>query len=253
MQDNASIFNRLALALPDIPRWVETRSMLLSSHCEVMGLEETRQPSFALRSAEMELISVVGFPEPEAIREAACRNGNQGAVLATPENRGHVAASLADWTASPATIHALGDAPRLPVVPEGRVRLLSPSEITALAGLPAELEEELAQVCLRSTVAATFADDSPVSFCYTASETEGLWDISIDTLEGHRKRGYAGMCVAFLIEEMRKRGKEPVWGAEESNAPSMKLAAKLGFVPVDKLIVFQHKDFTLLRATIEGD
>ncbi|MCI0488517.1 MAG: GNAT family N-acetyltransferase [Blastocatellia bacterium] len=240
MPDSLSTFNRLALALPDIPRWVETRSVLLSGRCEVLGLRETEPFSFAVRSSEVRLVSVVGFPEPEAIREAARRNENQGAVLATPENRDHVAASLADWTASPATIHALGDAPDLPAVPEGRVRLLAPFEITALTGLPADLKEELLSVSERSAIAATTDLGSPVSFCYSASETESLWDISIDTLEGHRRRGHAAMCAAFLIEHMRKRGKEPVWGAEESNPPSMKLAAKLGFVAVDHLIVFQQ-------------
>jgi RimJ/RimL family protein N-acetyltransferase len=39
---------------------------------------------------------------------------------------------------------------------------------------------------------------------------------------------------------MRKLGKAPVWGALESNEASMKLAEKLGFTPVDRLIVFQR-------------
>jgi RimJ/RimL family protein N-acetyltransferase len=30
-----------------------------------------------------------------------------------------------------------------------------------------------------------------------------------------------------------------VWGAVESNAASMNLAAKLGFVPVDRIFVFE--------------
>ncbi len=38
---------------------------------------------------------------------------------------------------------------------------------------------------------------------------------------------------------MRLRGKEPVWADEETNPPSMHLAAKLGFVPVDQLDLFR--------------
>jgi hypothetical protein len=34
-------------------------------------------------------------------------------------------------------------------------------------------------------------------------------------------------------------GKEPVWGAVESNAASMGLATKLGFVPVNRIFVFE--------------
>jgi RimJ/RimL family protein N-acetyltransferase len=43
-----------------------------------------------------------------------------------------------------------------------------------------------------------------------------------------------------MIRHMRDTvGKEPVWGAVEFNAPSMRLAAKLGFVPVDRVFVFE--------------
>ena len=102
-------------------------------------------------------------------------------------------------------------------------------------GLSSELEAALKR---RATAAAAFADGRPVSFCYAADETEGLWDISIDTLEPYRRQGYAARCVSYMVEEMRRRGKEPVWAAEVSNHPSMRLAAKLGFVPVDGLLLF---------------
>jgi hypothetical protein len=47
---------------------------------------------------------------------------------------------------------------------------------------------------------------------------------------------------ATRIEDFRRRGLAPVWGAVESNIPSMKLAAKLGFTPVDRLVVFEQPD-----------
>ena len=86
---------------------------------------------------------------------------------------------------------------------------------------------------------AGLADGRPVSFCYAADETEGPWDISIDTLEPYRRQGYAARCVSYMVDEMRRRGKEPVWAAEETNLPSMNLAAKLGFVSVDELLLFR--------------
>ncbi len=75
--------NRLARALPDIPRWVETRSMLLSGRCEIFGLEGKTEPCFIVRDSEEEpcfvvrdyeeheerLVSVVGRPAEGAIRE----------------------------------------------------------------------------------------------------------------------------------------------------------------------------------------
>jgi hypothetical protein len=48
--------------------------------------------------------------------------------------------------------------------------------------------------------------------------------------------------VIHMIEYMREQGKQPVWGAEESNRASMNLAAKLGFVEADRITVIQPKE-----------
>jgi RimJ/RimL family protein N-acetyltransferase len=120
--------------------------------------------------------------------------------------------------------------------------LSGPEELCLLPpGLRTELRAELERTLRRGTpVVAAFVGDVPVSFCYVASETEGLWDVSIDTLEEYRRRGHAAHCAAYMIRHMRDTvGKEPVWGAVELNAPSMGLAAKLGFVPVDRVFVFE--------------
>ena len=72
--------------------------------------------------------------------------------------------------------------------------------------------------------------------------TESLWDVSVDTLEGCRRRGLAGACARALIGLLSSRGLEPVWAAVESNTASLRLAAKLGFERADRLMVFE-KDF----------
>lgn len=87
-------------------------------------------------------------------------------------------------------------------------------------------------------MAARFVDGRPVSFCYPCWSTEALWDISIDTVEAYRRRGCAADAVRFMIHHMRASGRDPVWGAVESNAASLGLAAKLGFEPVDAIRVF---------------
>ena len=43
------------------------------------------------------------------------------------------------------------------------------------------------------------------------------------------------------IAHMSRHGKEPVWGALESNVASLRLAARLGFAPVDALVVFERE------------
>ena len=104
--------------------------------------------------------------------------------------------------------------------------------------MPPDLLSELRLAALSSPIATGLDGARPVSFCYAASQTESLWDIAIDTLEEYRNFGHAARCVAYMVEYMCRRGKTPVWGAEEWNRASLGLAAKLGFVPVDELVVF---------------
>lgn len=238
---------RLAGSLPDVPRWLETRSMLLSGRCEVLGLEEgAPTPSFVTREleeGEEQMIYVVGRPMSEAIREAARRNRGAGMALTTPEDAPHVLGALAGWTPTRATLHVLGDVSRLPRPAGGEVRPLGASDLRAswAEGLPEDLRAFLEDVVVggEAPAAAALESGRPVSFCVASDQTEGLWDVSIDTLEGHRRQGHAARCVSWMVDEMRRRGKEPVWGAEETNTPSMRLAASLGFVPVDELVLLR--------------
>lgn len=236
---------RLAALLPDTPSFLETRGMLLDGCCELLGAEDgDGGPSFVARGLypEEKLVSVVGFPAGEWVTEAVSRNAGSGAVVAMPENAALVAQTLPGWEMRTAILHRLGEGGLAPT-PEGDVRLLSgPEGLHVLPrGLRAELRAELEGVLRGHTpLAAAFVGEAPVSFCYVASETEGLWDVSIDTLAAYRRRGYAARCAAFMVRHMRETaGKEPVWGALETNAASMNLAASLGFVSVDRYSVLE--------------
>ena len=237
---------RLAESLPDVPRWLYARSMLLSGRCEVLGLEETLSgPSFVARELEERedrWYCVVGRPSEEAVREAARRNRNSGEILATQEGTPLVVGALPDWMATRVIVHLLGDASRLPRFAEQEVKPFGAPDLDAASDdLPEELRSYLESAVGRrkARVAASLADGRAVSFCCAEDETEGLWDIAIETLEGNRRRGHAARCVSWMVAEMRRRGKEPVWAAEETNPASLRLAAKLGFVPVDELMLFQ--------------
>ena len=213
--------------------------MLLSGDCEIFGLKEDGELQFVVRETGQGPVyaSVVGHPTREAIVEAAVRDRMEGEVLAVPENRSHVAAALRGWGSVTAPLHLLGDAPRLPDVPEGSVRLLSSLEMVDMESLPLDLRSELEDAIEISPIAVAFVDGRPVSFCYAGAQTESLWDVSVDTLEEFRNQGYAARCVAFIVKHFELMGKQPVWGAEETNDASLGLAAKLGFVPVDELVV----------------
>ena len=67
MSDPPKEHARLAELLPDVPRFVETRGMLLEGRCEVLGLERGPSPSFVTRDGEEKLVCVVGSPTRDAI------------------------------------------------------------------------------------------------------------------------------------------------------------------------------------------
>lgn len=217
----------LARSLPDIPRWVETRGLLLGGRCTVAVSPD----GFVVKALDSPLACCVGRPDPQAIRDAGLVQ-----VLVPPEEAEHVARALPDWSPVSATIHLLEPGRWPEPDPSVNVGLLQDDLLLAL--LPEGLRNEIGWALPRATVAVAFSDGFPASICYSCWETETLWDISIDTMPEFRRRGLAEACTAFLMRTMRERGKEPVWGAEDSNLPSLRLAAKMGFVPVDRLILF---------------
>lgn len=228
----------LALSdLPDLPRWVEARALLLSDRCDVVRGERPEAGYVVRGTPGLPLLCMVGRPDIEVIRTAVAGWTSEHRVIAPEEAAGHLAEALPGWQPLPATLHLLAPDASVPA-PAGEVRLLGEDAEEVLARLPKELREEITTVALPETaIAVAFVDGEPASVCYACWETETLWDVSIDTLEPFRRRGLAEQCSAFLIRHMRERGKEPVWGAEDHNVASLRLAARLGFRPVDRLVV----------------
>jgi GNAT superfamily N-acetyltransferase len=101
-------------------------------------------------------------------------------------------------------------------------------------------------------VAIASVDDLPVSFCYPVWRTESLWDVSIDTIEQQRRRGLAAHVVRAMIADLRQQGLQPIWGALESNGASLRLAARLGFVPVDEAVVISRGSWAFLTGGFTG-
>jgi GNAT superfamily N-acetyltransferase len=222
---------RCLSCVPDLPRWVETRDLLLWEGSKL--LENPSRSGFVVWSAEDGLGAVVGEPERSALEEVA---GEVPELLAFTDNIDRVRFLLPEFEAEFATVFSAPD--KLPPAPLHRCRQVSLSEIAAQDHLPDDLLAELSGVAEDGvSVVAAFDGVLPVAFAYVASETESLWDVSIDTIPSHRRQGYAGAAVLHLMRTMREKGKSAVWGALESNQASANLARRLGFTENDKLWV----------------
>jgi GNAT superfamily N-acetyltransferase len=110
----------------------------------------------------------------------------------------------------------------------------APPEQRWLEGLP---EDVRLYARLAEAIAVQIVGGAVVAVCAAGDVTETLWDVGIDTLEGHRRRGHAAACFHALAAWMAGRGRQPVWSAYEDYPPSLTLAAKLGFQPVDRIAV----------------
>ena len=213
--------------------------MLLSGEAEVTGLSADRR-RFVARSLRWPLASVVGRPEPVFIAGVAERARPETMILCAEEDADHVAGALPGWERTGAGIsawpggHALPEAP-----PPEAARLLEPREIDRLS-VPEALRLEITTARDYSPVAASLESGTPVAFCYATSITESLWDVSIDTLEEHRRRGHASRAFALMAATMGRQGKWPAWGAADDNESSRRLAAKLGFLPAERLALFER-------------
>ncbi|MES2692549.1 MAG: GNAT family N-acetyltransferase [Verrucomicrobiota bacterium] len=224
---------RLLALVPDEPAVVEARALLLS--CEAVLWFEEGRSGFVAGEPGDDVVAVVGEVRSEWIDEAVRRMKPGGVVLAYPKNLDEVRAALPGWKVERALIF---DGAGVRNVNDAAVRWLEPGEVERIED--AGLRDEMTHALRWTQVAAVWLDGVPVAFCYAAWMTERRWDISIDTVEAYRRMGYAERAVRWTIGQMRTRGKEPVWGALESNVASRGLAGKLGFRPAGELWVLRR-------------
>jgi len=248
--------------VPDEPSRVDTRGMLLSGRAEVSfpSQPEAVADGFIVSMPDALLVSIVGRPPRSLIQETISALEGHVNVLCEPSDAAYVAGSLTGWQRTTALLHALNgrpewadgsdtdtrifceqDAPRLTHVPAALRREL----ISALRGrtiarfVPGDLpDREVAPPLEAMPMAASWSGGLPVSFCYPVLRTERWWDISVDTLEEHRRQGHGARAVRAMTRHMWETGRWPVWGATVSNAESLALARSLGFQEVGRVVVF---------------
>jgi len=215
------------LDLPDEPRYVEAHG--IASDPESWRRE--LGPGFAVGSDRARLVVVCGEADPAAALRLA-RAHPQHTFLVTTDD---LAATLrgADRGVLRAILHTLRDPARLPDA-GGAAELAADAP---LARLPEGLAEELRAALAHGPVWAAWLEGAPVSFAYAPWRSPRWFDVSVDTLPAARQLGLGARVAAAMIRGERARGREPVWGADEHNLASLRLARRLGFQPADELWV----------------
>jgi hypothetical protein len=217
------------LALPDLPRWVEAHGIARDPE----GWRRDAGAGFALGHDRAALIVVAGDAEADAVSRLATEH--PGHTLLVASERDDLAAALRERAlrdTERAILHELRDPAGLPdtdgVLPLGDA---------PLDHVPAALATELGWARSRGPVWAAWVDGRPVSFAYAPWRSPRWFDVSVDTLQSARQLGLATLVASAMIRDERTHGREPVWGADEANTASRRLARRLGFAPVDEIWV----------------
>jgi hypothetical protein len=231
----------LAAALPDVPRWLETRWLLRTPRTRLVADADGH---VAVNRAEA-MGAVVGRPGADVLRRALRGAPRDTEVLVQDDAADEAGAALPGWRVVGATLHRLSapvEAPAAPVEPHVPgdphvVVVVDAPGPDALARLPAALRADAVGA---TALALSLAGDEVAAVCTAGAVTETLWDVGVDTIAGHRRRGHATAAFRALAGHLAARGLQPVWGAEDDNAASLRLAAKLGFQPAGHLAVVKR-------------
>jgi hypothetical protein len=224
------------LELPDVPRWLQAHGIA----ADPASWRRELGGGFAVGSDRARLIVVAGDADADAL--AALAHALPRYTLLVAIERPDLAAATGRRVAR-ALLHTLphapgaGPPPRPQDAPDGDTGAVALPADASLAHLPPALAEELEAARPDRTIWAVFLDGLPVSFAYAPWRSARWFDVSVDTLPGARQLGLGRIAAAAMIRDEQALGRAPVWGADEGNAASLRLAHALGFVEVDQLWV----------------
>ena len=216
----------IALGVPDVPRWIEAHGIA----ADPASWRRALGGGFAVGSDRARLIVVIGDAGAREVAQLA-QEMPQHTMLVAIE-RSDLAAATGRGAVR-ALLHTLPDPATLPEL-EGAAPLPADAPLSHVSDA---LAEELAAVRADRTIWCAVVDGLPVAFAYAPWRSARWFDVSVDTLPQARQLGLGRIVAAAMIRDERAQGREPVWGADEGNAASLRLARSLGFVKVDELWV----------------
>lgn len=222
--------------LPDSPRWIEARSMLLSGRGLVLDFQAGIEASGVLFQEGIGLGVLIGKPDTDLLFQISELADE---IICPIENAEHCAGAFEGWSQEGATIFLRDNKVPLPQLDSSQQRTLKVQELAKIEDLPELLFEELEEEHKSGTeIYCATKENRPIAFCYAGSISETYWDVSIDALSAYRRQGHATRAVVHAINQMGKHNRAPVWAAVDSNRASLAMADSLGFIPVDRLMVF---------------
>jgi GNAT superfamily N-acetyltransferase len=127
-----------------------------------------------------------------------------------------------------------------PVVPfrSPAVRQLTLADLELLASASPKLRascwDSLDSLLSQGIVACALVSGQIVATALTAARSQRHADVGVYTHPNHRQRGFAKAAASMVAQRVHEAGQVPVWGAGEHNTPSLRIAAKLGFVEVSR-------------------
>jgi hypothetical protein len=213
--------------LPDEPRWVEAHGLAR----EATSWKRPLGDGFAIGNDAAKLAVIAGRVEAEAVLALANEHPTTTLILTGDDLASALRATRP--RVERAILHTLPDPSVLPDL-DGASQL---PDDASLAHVNEALVEELAAVRGRMPIWTSYVDGAPVSFAYAPWRSGHWFDVSVDTIPAARQLGLGTIVAAAMIRDERAHGREPVWGAYETNTPSLRLAQRLGFVPVDEIWV----------------
>lgn len=91
------------------------------------------------------------------------------------------------------------------------------------------------------SVAAAVVGGKIVGSAHTTAQTDRYADIGVGTDERWRNRGFATAAASIVARRVQESGRIPVWSCGEDNMASLRVAQKLGFSEVSRLVyVIKH-------------
>lgn len=81
--------------------------------------------------------------------------------------------------------------------------------------------------------------DTIVSWCLTVYKSDDQYELGVATAPSYRRRGFATVAAAACVDHARAHDLTLHWHCWEENAPSIAVAARLGFVDPTRYTVYR--------------